>query len=235
MKTAVTRLLAAGAVALAGLTATAMAAHAAPTTVTAHTAISNRPDSGNGGTWAYDDFGRTLTVTLAAVQNPADTAKHLTDYTATVTDNGDFHAIIGTDTPNQVVPGLKIASGVSGEMHGSITYTITAPSTDTLTGTVPATENDNFGAPAVTTGNWPAQAFATSAGVTVTEGSTWSWTYSTRCETWVDSSANGDGNLAGDGNITGKSCTPPVKHPKPHGHSDNDRDDHGHHGRGDRD
>ena len=195
------------------------AAHASPSSVTAHTQVSNRPDGGNGGTWAYDTFTRTLTVKVAAVQNPADTAAHLTDYTATVTDYGQFNAIVGTLAPDQAVPGVKILSSVKGPMHGSISYTVTAPSTDGLTGTVPATEDDNFGAPVTTTGNWPKLAFASPSGVTVTENSDWSWTYSDRCETWTDSAANGDGNLLADGNITGRSCTPP-------GHHRHDRDDH---------
>ena len=46
-------------------------------------------------------------------------------------------------------------------------------------------------------------------GVTVTEGTTWSWTYSTGCESWTDSAANGDGNQAADGNVTGKACAVP--------------------------
>ena len=206
------RVIGAGAAAVAAVTVLGIsggAAHAAPGTVTAHTYVSNRPDGGNGGTWAYDDFTRTLTVKVAAVQNPADAKAGLTDYTARVTDGGQFNAIVGMLAPNQAVPGVKITGSVRGGMHGSISYTVTAPSADTLTGTVPATENDNFGAPATTTGNWPKLAFASPAGVTVTENSDWTWTYTTRCETWVDSAANGDGNLLADGNITGKSCTPP--------------------------
>lgn len=229
-------ILAAGAVVLAaagGAAALSGTAHAAPTTVTAHTYVTNRPDGGHGGTWAYDDFTRTLTVTVAAVQNPADTAAHLTDYTATITDDGQFHAIIGVLAPNQVVPGVKITRSVSGEMDGTYALTVTAPSTDTLTGTVPASENDNFGAPAVTTTNWPVQAFASATGVTV-NGGAYNWTYKAQCETWVDSSANGDGNLAGDGNITGKSCTPPPppSHDRDHGKKndhDHDSDDRGRH------
>lgn len=219
------RVIGAGAAAVAAVTVLGIsggAAHAAPSTVTAHTQVSNRPDGGNGGTWAYDDFTRTLTVTVAAVQNPADTAAHLTDYAAQVTDYGQFNAIVGTLTPDQAVPGAKITGSVRGAMHGSISYTVTAPSADTLTGTVPAAEDDNFGAPATTTSAWPKLAFASPAGVTVTENSDWTWTYTTRCEAWTDSAANGDGNLLADGNITGKSCVPP-RHRR-------DRDDHRGHG-----
>lgn len=219
-------ILATGAIVLAaagGAVALSGTAHAAPTTVTAHTLVTNRPDGGHGGTWAYDDFTRTLTVTVAANQAGAPAGDTL--YNATITDHGQFHAIIGVLAPNQVVPGVKITSSVSGEMDGTYSLTVTAPSTDTLTGTVPASENDNFGAPAVTTTNWPVQAFASATGVSVSGGA-YNWTYTSRCETWVDSSANGDGNLAGDGNITGKSCTPPPppSHDRDHGRNDRDHD-----------
>jgi hypothetical protein len=197
-------LAAAGAFAFGGV------AHAAPapTTVTATTHVTNRPDGGHGGTWAYDNFQRTLTVTVAATQNPADTTAGLVDYTATITDKGQFSAIVGADAPNQVVAGVKVTHGVTGSLNGTYSLTVTAPVADTLTGVVPATENDNFAAPANTTDNWPKLAFATPVGVTVTGGA-YSWKYATACETWVDSSVNGDGNLAGDGNITGRICAVP--------------------------
>lgn len=206
---------------LGGMAFGSGAAHAAtataPTTVTATTHVTDRPDSGNGGTWAYDTFDRTLTVTAAAKQNPADTAKNLVDYTVTVTDQGFFSAVQGTGTPNQFVPGTKVMHAVKGTMNGGLSYTVTAPATDSLTGVIPASENDNFstsGAGFVSTGDWPKLAFMTPTNVTVNENSDWSWTYKTACETWVDSAANGSGNQANDGNITGKICvTPPVVHP----------------------
>lgn len=195
-------LIAAGGAVLASGTA-----HAAPVTLTASTQVSNRPDGGHGGTWAYDDFTRTLTVTVAADQSSAPAGDTL--YNATITDDGQFNAIVGALAPNQVVPGVKITASVHGHMHGTYSITVTAPTADTLTGTVPATEDDNFSAPLVTTTNWPVQAFASPTGVSVAGGA-YNWTYTRACEQWTDSSANGDGNLLGDGNITGKSCTPPV-------------------------
>jgi hypothetical protein len=197
-------LAAAGAFTLGGV------AHAAPapTRVTATTHVTNRPDGGHGGTWAYDNFARTLTVTLDSPQPASGVPAGDLAYTATITDHGQFNAIVGAETPNQVVAGAKIAHSVSGSLNGTYAYTVVAPSTDTLTGVVPATENDNFGAPLVTTGAWPVQAFASPTGVVATGGA-YSWKYATACETWVDSSVNGDGNLAGDGNITGRICAVP--------------------------
>lgn len=194
--------------AIAALGATSASATAVPTSVTAVTHVVDRPDSGNGGTWAYDSFNRTLSVSVAAVQVPADTSAGLTDYVATVSDHGSFAAIVGADTPNQAVPGLKVKHSATGSFAGNYAFTITAPSADTLTGVVPKFENDAFGPPVVTTGDWPRQAFATTTGVILTPGA-WSWSYSTACEQWTDSSGNGYGNLPADGNITGKYCAAP--------------------------
>lgn len=181
------------------------AASAAPL-VHATTHVANRADSGNGGTWATDNFTRSLTIVKSASQVNAPDGDTL--YTAFVVDNGGFTAHAGALAPNQAVPGVHVAHSVNGSFKGGITYTIAAPNADALTGTVPAFENDAVGTP-VPTSTWPAQAFATSVGVQVTENAGWSWKYSTACESWTDSSANGDGNLAGDGNITGKICTVP--------------------------
>jgi hypothetical protein len=196
--------------AAAGTAATAGTALAGPANVTAVTRVTDRADSGNGGTWAYDDLTRTLNV----VRDPSlDAAAPAGDvgYDATVTDKGTFTTVVGALSPNQAVAGVKVAHAVKGTVTGGISYTVYAPVADVADGTVPATENDNFAAtPLESTGNWPQQAFETATGVTVTEGSTWSWTYGTGCETWTDSAANGDGNQAADGNITGKACAVPV-------------------------
>jgi hypothetical protein len=189
------------------------ASAATPTTVTQVTHIVNRPDGGNGGTWAYDSFTRTLTVAVAATQNPADAAAGKTDYVATVVDNGGFSSVQGTKTPNQVTAGALVAHAVKGTMSGGISYTVVAPSTDNLVAPAgPVVENDNFAAPAGnnTTAQWPAQVFANPALAVVTENQVWSWTYATACESWTDSAINGDGNLAADGNITGRICPVPV-------------------------
>jgi hypothetical protein len=208
-----TRAAIASVVIVAGIAGGSLAASADPvavTSVTASTVMSNHPDSGNGtpSTWSYDDFTRTLTVSAVSPQ-PVSVPAGDTEYNVVVSDTGEFHAIVGAETPNQSTPGTKIARGVTGSLAGTYDFTVTAPTADTLTGIVPATENDNFGAPATTTSSWPTLAFATATGVTVTPGA-WSWTYKTGCETWVDSSANGDGNVAADGNITGMTCPVPV-------------------------
>lgn len=215
----VRRYLAAFAVPLAAALTGALAAgsaHAAPTTVTAVTHIYNAPDSGNNGTWATDDFHRTVTVTLDSPQ-PASVPAGFLGYTATVSDTGTFTAIAGAYTPNQSIAGEKVANAVHGTMSGTADYVITAPAASVLGPTFPAALNDGNAAPsgAQKTSLWPEQAFTPVTGVTVTLGN-WSWTYNTPAgESWTDSSVNGDGNVVSDGNITGILAPPPVTAPVP--------------------
>lgn len=175
------------------------AAHAAPATVTAVTHVVNRADSGNGGTWAYDNLTRTLKVTPGATSST---------YNAVVTDKGTFTTVQGALSPNQATAGTKVTRAVKGTFSGSIKYTVTAAAGSTLTDVATATENDMLAAPAGenTTGNWPDRAFTVKP-ASVTEGD-WSWTYKTAAESWTDSSADGDGNVLADGNITGKVTAP---------------------------
>jgi len=202
---------AAAVAALAGAGLAAAPAHAALSTTTLVTRITDRPDSGNGGTWAYDNLDRTLTVTVNP--NQAGVPAGFTGYTATVSDTGSFTAIQSNDTPNQSTAGLTISHPVKGSVSGGVSYTVTAPDTDSLVAqAAPASEDDHFNSPSGedTTGLWPEQAFESTAGVTVTMGTDWSWTYQTGCQTWIDSQADGDGNTPADGNITGKVCPVPV-------------------------
>lgn len=204
---------AATAVALGGVALGASAASAAPVpSAHATTHVLNRPDGGNGGTWAFDTFNRSMTVTVANSQ--AGTGGGNTRYRVDITDKGGFTTVLGAGTPNQFIPGTHVLHKVSGSMAGGITYTVVAPTTDALTGVVPSTENDAFGPAHVTTGNWAKQAFSNPALVTTeSAGTVYGWKYSTGCENWADTSANGDGNTANDGNITGSLCThsaPPV-------------------------
>jgi hypothetical protein len=186
-----------------GFIAVAGAAGAAPlTTVTGTTYIANHPDGGHGtpGTWAYDDFHRTLTVTANADQTGCTHGD--TCYTATIADNGKFNAIVGNGSPNGT--GAVIKHAVQGSMVGSYALTVVAPASDTLNAAgIPGYRNDHFGSPVTSTTNWPTLAF-TAPGDAVVSGGAYNWTYTDACEKWVDSSANGDGAGAADGNITGR-------------------------------
>jgi hypothetical protein len=194
-------------------------AQAAPM-VTASTHVTNHPDSGAGGnTWAYDDFTRKLTLSRSSHTT---SCTHMTGYapgddcyTATVTDKGQFHAILGVDSPNQSTAGVKVAHAVTGSMNGGAAYIVAAPHGDAPDALrVETAQNDNFADPSGdhTTTDWPQQAFAVPGTVLVAyadAGNGWSWTYTTACQSWTDAGTNSGGSLPGDGNITGKACARP--------------------------
>ncbi len=175
--------------------------------------VTDRPDGGNGGTWADDSFTRSITITRTGGTPGAYT------YTATLTDSrGTFRTIQGALTPNQggSYAGDVIKSQVGGTMNGTADFTFTAsslPSSRANAG-VPAAENDHGNTPADSTSTWYELAFP--AGTTFGGAGIghWSWTYSAvvvtftnwlnvSTQTWTDAWNNGDGNLPGDGNITG--------------------------------
>lgn len=175
----------------------------------ATTSLTNRPDSGNGGDWATDTIGRTLTITVTG------TPGHYTD-TAVVGDTGTFVLIPGALAPNQSAPGVRISSrpsvlftSISGTAHYSFTSD-SLPSSAPNMG-VPTSEDGAPVTPGQSTSSWYLQAFSPSAVVSPGGITTWEWDYTAyvnshgalRIQQWADSSSNGDGNLPGDGNITG--------------------------------
>lgn len=197
-------------------------AHAATATplFTATTSVTNAPDSGGNGTWAFDTYQRTFSVyanpggctAMAGFTTSADTC-----YSATVADTGTAETIPGAYQPNQGDPATaaKISEpSVTADMTGGAGYTFYAPGAD-----VPAAANvhqtvaDNYaaGTGENTTDGWFMQAFPAgdSAVIGSINATGWSWTYATGCETWTDAWNNGDGqsaNLSTDGNITGLVC-----------------------------
>lgn len=176
-------------------------------TFTAYTALTDRPDSGGNGNWAYDEMTRQLSITETGPGT----------YTATVTDvAASFVAIDGAYTPNQGCShcaGETIGGSPSGSFSGGASYSFTADSlpTEAKNLGVPASESGAPGDFAETTSGWYEQAFP--AG-TVFGGAgigNWGWNYSATVgqfpfvsvQTWADTSANGDGQLPADGNISG--------------------------------
>lgn len=213
--------LAAAAVVAGGGAAFAATGSVSAAPVSAVTHVYNDPDSGNGGTWATDAFDRTVTVTLGS---QAGVTAGFTKYSAHVSDTGTFETVPGARTPNQSVAGQVISHAVGGTFSGAADYTVLAPSTDAVgaASSFPATLNANFHALTgpQSTSLWPEQAFASTAGLTVTLAD-WGWTYATPAgESWTDSSAagNADGNVVADGNITGLLAPPPVVIRLSHGH-----------------
>jgi hypothetical protein len=203
---------AAGAVAIG-----AAPAGASTPVVTATTYVANNPDSGDNGTWAYDDLHRTLVITPAGTTacDSLSGFSATTDacYNSTVTDNGRFNTIPGAAYPNGAITG-EISHAITGTMTGSASYTFYAPSAD-----VPSAANvlsyldDDFSvptAPADLLGTWYLQAFPPSEQADVYQGgllNNWIWTYTDACtEKWVDSADDNAGDGVADGNITGDTC-----------------------------
>ena len=209
----------------AALLAAAGTASATPQpSVHAVTHVTDRPDGGNGGTWADDSMTRAVTITLTGGSPGAYT------FTATLKDKGSFTAIKGAKTPNQggSYAGDTIKSAVTGRMAGYADFSFTAsalPSTAPNAG-VPAAENDHGATPADSTSTWYELAFPAGTHFGGAGIGAWSWTYKATVVTvtsqlvclaphfcwpvpvvhvshqqWVDAWNNGDGNLPADGNI----------------------------------
>jgi hypothetical protein len=212
----------------AALLASAGAASAAPhqPTVHASTTVKDRPDGGNGGTWAGDSMTRGITITLTGGTPGAYT------YTAELTDKGAFTTIKGALTPNQggSYAGDTIKSKVTGRLRGYAEFSFTAsslPSAGPNAG-VPASENDHGNPPVNSTSAWYKLAFPSGTTFGGAGIGNWSWTYKATVTTttsrqvclfrgfcfplpvvqvshqqWIDAWNNGDGNLVPDGNVTG--------------------------------
>src|ERR1700744_3471111 len=83
------------------------------------TSLSAHPDSGAAGnTWAKDGFTRNFTLTLVGQSGG------LYHFQGKISDRGGFEAIAGQLTPNQSGPyaGDKLASNITGQMSGSVTF-----------------------------------------------------------------------------------------------------------------
>lgn len=207
------------AVALPAAAASAAPAAAPGGTHTATTTLTNRPDGGHGGPWAYDDVTRTLTLKLTGITGSG--SNETWHYDATVRDTGAFTVIKGALTPNQsgAYAGEKIRSDIP-EMLTSLTgraeysFTASRPASNAPNAGVVRRES---GAPAAgspqTTSLWFEQAFPAGTTFGGPGIGAYLWTYGAVVfspqfpyfsdQRWVETSANGDGNLPGDGNISG--------------------------------
>jgi len=222
MKHITTRLLiaavAAGALAvpLAASAATPLHAAGHPAPVSASTAISNRPDSGNNGDWALDNFTRTVTITLVgevAQSNcggPTATG-HCYLWDEKIDDFGHFTAQAGDLSPRA---GTTLDRTLTGSFTGGTTSGQFFSSWKTAKATlVPATENDQSEDPTGkhTTSQWAEQFFGASAQFAGESLVNWLWTYTlnfgadNQCPNdafrWQDGANNGDGAQAPDGDI----------------------------------
>lgn len=209
-KLAIAALTIAPGIALLAAPAASASPHAATATYKATTTLTNRPDGGNGGTWALDKITRTLAITVTGTPGSYHD-------TATVQDTGTFTLVGGALTPNQSTPGTRIVATprtlytqITGTAHYAFTAT-TLPSPAPNLG-VPATENGAPVTPGQSTSSWYLQAFPVLAVVSPGGITDYSWTYNAgvvdsrgalRFQSWTDSSSNADGNLPADGNIAG--------------------------------
>lgn len=177
-------------------------------TVTSH--LIDRPDNGHGtpSMWALDTLDRKITVCHQEAPAVAKVAIETWTYTATLTDAGTFVTQAGAHgSPNA---GVALAGGTKGAVNGHATYLkFTAPhdwgywNGDAMDG-----KTFHGSAPSGTDG-WIANLWTD--GFSGTHIDSYSWTYKTCVEQWVDSSeeGNGDGTSDSAGDITGKACPSP--------------------------
>lgn len=196
-----------------------------PYVLSASTAITNRPDSGNFGTWASDSFTRKTTVTLVgqvSVSNcPGSTTGQCWLWTFKISDSGEFTTVAGDLSPEGSVPlevpvtGTMTGGTATGEFYGSFRF-----GGDQR---MPATENDHGTAPTGrhTTTDWAEQFFGAGAVFNSTANpggpdlNKWSWEYTAAFGTdsscphvasqWVDSYQN-SGSTPYYGDITAPAC-----------------------------
>lgn len=161
--------------------------------------------NGNGGIWATVAVQRTATVSGGAPVLPfhcGPGASRCFAYSAVVKDTGSFRTYRFALTPNQFIPGRHIRSVVTGRVDGSYSFAFFASTTPNAF-IVPRF----FSGPFFAVAGWPKLFFPFGTrfspvlitGYQVTYGA---WT---RCgpQRWINSSANGHGNLPFDGNIRG--------------------------------
>lgn len=204
------------ALATPALAATPHHATVRPSTVApATTTISNRPDSGNNGNWALDNFTRTASITLvgevAASNCPASSTGHCYLWNFKITDTGHFTAQAGDFAPRS---GGALERTLTGQFKGGVPAGQIFSSWKTARATrVPLTEDDLGAVPTGrhTTTNWVEQFFGATATFGAVDLGNWGWTYTLgfgandQCPNnayrWVDAASNSDGSLPADGDI----------------------------------
>jgi hypothetical protein len=170
----------------AGVTAT-VAVLAVPATASAHTlpkcAVVHdhiaKTDNGHGTPSEWADLSLNRTTTVCGNQ-------------VTLVDRGTLWTRKGAGTPNGT--GGQILNRVPGVVRGVYHLTVSGGQLAHQHGDTSASSTE-----------YVKSLF--SDGTTVTGGA-YAWAYGTRCERWLDSSANNDGQGAAAGNITGKLCKP---------------------------
>ena len=205
----------------AGASTDAPAAHHG--TITAVTQLTNRPDSGGNGNWAYDTFHRQLVLSYLGKSRDSAHAAAPYMYSAVVNDRGSFKDIPGAFTPNQGAPytgKILKPTQVKGTMTGDGKYALFYASNKASKRYVPSRipSRDNPAYPSVT---WPELAFP--AGTVFSQNmatgadeTSFAYYYAYSFKThhgkavrmhtqkWADTAWNGDGQNKHDGNILGR-------------------------------
>ena len=210
------------AVAVAAVAGAFMAAAAANATESAapdcRTVVSHlvdRPDGGHGtpATWALDTMTRTVKVchTPEAAPMQAQTQTFPWTYTATLVDDGTFVTQGGpAGSPNN---GVALTGGVHGTVHGDAAFAKFTAGHHWAHWNGPALDDKTFhGSAPSGISDWIKNLWSDGFGGTKIVD--YRWAYRTCSESWVDSSAvgNGDGTADGPhgaGDITGKPCASP--------------------------
>lgn len=136
------------------------------------TEVTGRPDSGKHGDWATDDFTRTTKVCQTDD----------TTYVLTISDAGTFTTLAGAKSP---AAGVDLPAPFTGSFTGGATVTVTS---DVSPVAPPASSPGDK-----STSEWASLLFPGNNGTI----SGWSWTYGTKCETWVNAEAGNSGDVTG--------------------------------------
>jgi hypothetical protein len=186
---------------LAGAGGVAIVALAVPTAASAHTAqLTNcttvhdhitKTDNGHGTPAEWADLSLSRTTKVCGTEK--------TGYTVNLVDKGSLWTRKGAGSPNGTAE--QILHRVRGGVYGTYTLTATGGKLVNHHGDVSASSTE-----------YVKSLFSDSTTVT---GNAYAWAYATRCEKWLDSSVNSDGQGAAAGNITGKLCGRPSQSPTP--------------------
>lgn len=192
--------------------------------VTAITKVLNRPDSGNVGYWADDNFTRKAKITFggAVAASHCGGTSPCFHWTGVVADAGTFVTLVGQTSPGvgdlNGNPAPKLGVKATGPMAGGILYSFYTNSKAASAKGVPAKEDDKNTLNGVPTHAWVTQFFAkgtkfwdsTGASNTYLNLNVGGWAYTLpfgadpKCPNlstrWIDAAPNW-GNSAVDGNI----------------------------------
>lgn len=163
--------------------------------VTAASALVDRPDSGLHGDWAKDQMTRTVAITRQSAATASKCGSGATKcwfYTGSIVDNGSFATITGAKSPEA---GADISGTVAGTVAGAsqIEFYASSDAPD------PSKVDVTVTGAAHPTGEWVKMFFPKDTVVTDTDLLDWSWSYSApgTCETWTNAKAGNKGDVTG--------------------------------------